>query len=108
MDLRGCDLGDLKRERLSEYFVMVCDLIEMKRHGEPMFWEDDSGVEHLHGVSAVQFIETSTIVCHALPLLGATYLNIFSCKPFDTAAARDFSVEFWGAESVVETTVTRS
>jgi S-adenosylmethionine/arginine decarboxylase-like enzyme len=108
LDLKGCDLSDLSREKLADYFVRLCELIQMKRHGQPVFWEDDSGLPHLQGISAVQFIETSNVVCHALPLLQAVYLNIFSCREFDAEAAKRFSMEFWGAESVVFTVVTRT
>ena len=108
LDLKGCDLADLSRQRLTDYCVRLCDLIRMVRHGDPMIWEDDSGVPHLHGVSVVQFIETSNVVCHALPLLRAVYLNIFSCRAFDTEAAKRFSQEFFRAESVVYTVVTRT
>ena len=55
-----------------------------------------------------QFIETSNVVCHPLPILKAVYVNVFSCKAFDTEAAKRFSVEFWRAESVVYTVVTRT
>jgi hypothetical protein len=67
LDLKGCDLSDLSRERLTDYFVRLCELIQMTRHGEPVFWEDHSGQPHLQGISALQFIETSNVVCHALP-----------------------------------------
>jgi S-adenosylmethionine/arginine decarboxylase-like enzyme len=108
LDLKGCDLSDCSPERLTAYFVQLCDLVRMKRHGEPLFWEDHSGVPHLHGLSAIQFIQTSNIVCHALPLLRAVYLNIFSCRQFDTEEARKFSVDFWRAESVSSTVVVRT
>jgi S-adenosylmethionine decarboxylase len=108
LDLKGCGLPDLSREKLTDYFVRLCDLIQMTRHGEPLFWEDHSGLPHLQGISAVQFIETSNVVCHALPLLQAVYLNIFSCREFDTEVAKQFSTAFWGAESVVFTVVTRT
>jgi hypothetical protein len=108
LDLKGCDLTDLTRQKLEDYFVRLCDLIAMRRHGEPVFWEDRSGVPHLHGLSAVQFIETSNVVCHALPLLGAVYLNIFSCKEFDPEVAEGFSRAFWGADSAVSSVVTRT
>lgn len=107
-DLKGCDLSDLSQEKLTDYFVELCDLIGMVRYGEPVFWEDHSGIPHLHGTSAIQFIQTSNIVAHPLPLLGAVYLNIFSCKPFDTDAAKQFSTSFWRAQSAVYTVVTRS
>ena len=108
LDLKGCDLSDLSREKLADYFVRLCKLIQMTRHCEPVFWEDHSGLPHLQGISAVQFIETSNVVCHALPLLQAVYLNIFSCREFDAEAAKRFSMEFWRAESVVFTVVTRT
>jgi len=108
LDLKGCALSDLSREKLADYFVRLCELIQMTRHGEPVFWEDHSGQPHLQGISAVQFIETSNVVCHALPLLQAVYLNIFSCREFDTESAKRFSAEFWEAKSVVFTVVTRT
>jgi S-adenosylmethionine decarboxylase len=108
LDLKGCDLSDLTRERLTAYFIDLCRRIGMKRHGEPVFWEDHSGIPHLHGLSAIQFIETSNVVCHALPLLRAVYLNIFSCKPFDTEEAQQFSMSFWKADSAVASTVVRT
>ncbi|HEY8203550.1 MAG TPA: S-adenosylmethionine decarboxylase [Pyrinomonadaceae bacterium] len=108
LDLKGCDLSALSRQKLTDYFVQLCDVIDMKRHGEPMFWEDHSGIPHLHGISAIQFIETSNVVAHPLPLLQAVYLSIFSCKAFDTETAKQFSAEFWGAESVVFHVITRT
>ncbi len=108
LDFKGVDLSDLSRKKLEDYFIQLCDLIQMKRHGEPLFWEDDSDTPHLNGVSAIQFIETSNVVCHGLPLLKAVYINVFSCKAFDTEAAKRFSAEFWQAESVVFTVVTRT
>ncbi len=108
LDLKGCDLFDLSQAKLEEFFVQLCELIEMKRHGSPVFWEDHSGIPHLHGTSAFQFIETSNLVAHALPMLRAVYLNVFSCKPFDTEKAKRFSVDFWLAETVVSTVVTRT
>lgn len=100
LDLHGCDLRDLSEEKLRDYLVRLCDLIGMKRHGEPLFWEDHSGTPHLHGISAVQFIETSNVVIHPLPLLGAVYINVFSCKDFDAKAAEEFTVRFFGAKEV--------
>jgi S-adenosylmethionine decarboxylase len=107
LDLKECDLSDLSPEKVTAYFIELCVLIQMKRHGDPLFWEDHSGIPHLHGLSAIQFIETSNVVCHALPLLQAVYLNIFSCREFDTEEAKKFSVDFWKAASVGFTVVVR-
>lgn len=108
VDIKGCNLEDLDRAKLQKFFVELCDLIGMKRHGKPIFWEDTSNTPHLKGLSAFQFIETSNIVCHPLPLLNAVYINIFSCKEFNTDKALKFCKEFWGATSAVHTVVART
>ena len=107
IDLKGCDLSDLDRDKLRRFFVELCNLIDMKRHGDPIFWEDTSDIPHLRGVSGFQFIETSNVVCHPLPILKAVYINIFSCKEFDTDSALKFCMEFWGASSENHATVVR-
>ena len=86
IDLHGCDVKTFNRESLDNYFENICNAIDMQRC-EMHFW-DDVGVPdnekqtspHTKGTSAVQFILTSTIVVHTLDLLGAVYINIFSCK----------------------------
>ena len=108
LDLKGCDLSDLSREKLHKFFIDLCDLIDMKRHGDPVFWEDTSDIPHLRGVSGFQFIETSNVVCHPLPMLNAVYLNIFSCKEFNIDQALKFCTEFWGATSENHTVVPRT
>ncbi|KKS11438.1 MAG: hypothetical protein UU67_C0073G0009, partial [Candidatus Daviesbacteria bacterium GW2011_GWB1_41_5] len=107
IDMKGCDLSDLSRNKLKKFFVELCDHIDMTRHGNPIFWENKSGVPHLDGISGFQFIETSNVVCHPLPLLKAVYLNIFSCKKFDTSDALKFCKKYWGATSTIHTVVTR-
>lgn len=107
IDLKGCNLKDLNRKKLRKFFVDLCNLIEMKRHGGPIFWEDTSNIPHLRGVSGFQFIETSTVVCHPLPLLNAVYINIFSCKEFKPNEALRFCKKFWSAKSENHTVVTR-
>ncbi len=108
LDLKGCDLSDLTREKLKRFFVELCDRIKMVRHGEPLYWEDTSDIPHLRGISGFQFIETSNVVCHPISMQNAVYLNIFSCKEFDTEDAVKYCVEFWGAKSEVHTVVPRT
>lgn len=107
VDMKGCDLSDLTQEKLGKFLIDLVDRVKMVRHGEPMFWEDHSGIPHLDGISAIQFIETSNVVCHALPMLKAIYLNLFSCKPFDADDALQFSMQYWNATSENHTVVTR-
>ena len=109
MDLHGCSASTFTRQSLTEYFANLCDAINMEQC-ELYFW-DDEGVPpeeqqtspHTKGVSAVQFILTSTIVIHTLELLEAAYVNIFSCKAFD----RDFARRRVGREAKLRLTADR-
>jgi S-adenosylmethionine decarboxylase len=101
MDLHQCDASTFNRKYIDGYFKEICKVIKMikcKRY----FW-DDIGVPlkeqqtspHTKGTSAVQFILTSAIVIHALDLLDAVYVNIFSCKHFDKNIARQVTKKWF-------------
>jgi S-adenosylmethionine/arginine decarboxylase-like enzyme len=106
LDLKDCDPSTFNRGSITEFFTELCDRIDM----EPCdlhFW-DDVGVPEeecqtdpkLKGTSAVQFIMTSSIVIHCLDLLGTVYLNLFSCKDFDTGRAAVFTRVWFKGEIV--------
>lgn len=107
IDMHGCDTHTFTKENLEKYFVDLCDSIGMKRHGKPLFWHDNSNTPHLKGVSAIQFIETSNIVVHALEILESTFVNIFSCKEFDTKKAEAFTKNFFKAKESVSKVIER-
>ena len=97
LDLHDCDVEKFTRKMIKQYFIELCDIIEMERE-KLVFWDyygDSEGYKNappkLKGISAVQFIKTSTITIHTLDLMQNVYLNIFSCKDFDTNAAKEFS-----------------
>lgn len=104
LDLHGCDASTFNRKSLKAYFKNLCEEIKMTRC-ELHFW-DDVGVPleeqqtspHTKGTSAVQFILTSTIVIHTLDMLGAVYINIFSCKEYDKHKAEKLTKEWFGAK----------
>ncbi len=113
LDLHGCDSGKFTRACLEEYFTKLCSLIEMERC-DLHFW-DDIGVSEdekqtdpkTKGTSAVQFILTSTIVIHTLDLMKAAYVNIFSCKEFDTDGAAKFTAKWFGSTNWTANVVVR-
>jgi S-adenosylmethionine/arginine decarboxylase-like enzyme len=106
LDLHNCDVTKFNRKSISNYFTRLCQLIEMKKC-RVYFWddvgvpiEDRQTLPHTTGTSAVCFILTSTIVVHTLDLLGAVYVNIFSCKKFDPVSAEKFTSEWFGGAVV--------
>ena len=113
LDLHDCDPATFSRARLERYFTELCELIDMEKC-EVHFW-DDVGVpteerqtsSQTKGTSAVCFILTSTIVVHTLDILKAVYVNIFSCKAFDPAAAAEFTERWFEAGSCNSRVITR-
>ena len=113
IDLYGCDVIKFTRKSLGMYFKELCELIDMKRE-DLHFWDDlDLPVEQrqtdprTEGISAVQFILTSTVVLHALTQLRQVYINVFSCKDFDAEKATTFTARFFDAQSWSNTSYSR-
>jgi S-adenosylmethionine/arginine decarboxylase-like enzyme len=104
LDLHSCDPSTFNRPSIDQYFTELCELIDMHKC-EVHFWDDlnvpleeHETSPHTKGTSAVCFILTSSIVIHTLDLLGAVYLNIFSCKRFDPLAARQFTEQWFRSQ----------
>jgi len=113
LDLHYCDVKRFNRKTLKIFFRDLCKLIDMKRC--ELFWWDDYGLPkkdrqtepHLKGTSAVQFIMTSNITIHTLDILKRVYLNIFSCKSFDTKKAAKFSEKFFRGRIINQKIINR-
>jgi S-adenosylmethionine/arginine decarboxylase-like enzyme len=113
LDLKACDPRVFNRVDISEFFDQLCDRIDMEK-GDRHFW-DDVGVPpeerqtdpKTKGTSAVQFIITSNITIHTLDMLGTVYLNLFSCKDFDSDEVEEFTRVWFDGEVVKRTEVDR-
>ena len=113
LDIHGCDVSTFNRESIENYFIELCELIDMQRE-DLHFW-DDEGVPkedrrtepHIEGISAVQFILTSNCTIHALTQLRKVFVNIFSCKEFNSHHAKAFTEKWFGGKLSKETEVTR-
>lgn len=97
LDLHECERTDVDES----FFVELCDLIDMQRE-DLHFWGPAEGERaddpKISGVSAVQFILTSSIVVHCLDKMGSVYVNLFSCKEFDESDATLFIFKWFGAK----------
>lgn len=98
IDIYECDPETIRDANAIRDFVSeLCELIEMKRFGNTQvvhFGED----ERVAGYSMVQLIETSLISAHFANLTNATYLDVFSCKPYDPEKVREFSQTYFGGQ----------
>lgn len=88
LDVAGCELEKARSEEyIARYNESLLDLIKMKSMGEA--WIKDCGPQDrpdLCGVTLLQPIETSSITAHFCNESGDVYLDVFSCKPFDSEA----------------------
>lgn len=95
VDIHDCDPGLIRSaSAIKDFVIQLCDLIEMKRFGEPVivhFGED----ERVAGYSMTQLIETSLISAHFANESNNVYLDIFSCKYYDPEKAVEFSKNFF-------------
>lgn len=114
LDLYGCDASKFNRKSIEEWLKKLCKLIGMNRE-DLHFWDYEGVTEseipydqpHLVGTSAVQFITTSDIVIHTVDMVKECYINIFSCKPFDTVIATNFTKTWFSAKNFDSTVVAR-
>lgn len=97
VDLYNCDPVTIRdADKIRQFVVELCDLIEMKRFGECVvvnFGED----ERVAGFSAVQLIQTSCLTGHFSDASNAAYLDIFSCKFYEPEIVRVFAESFFKA-----------
>lgn len=106
LDLHDCNPETFNRDSIGRFFAELCELIDMEAH-DVHFWDDEDVPEEekqtdprTKGTSAIQFIMTSNITIHTLDLLKTVYLNVFSCKDFDSLAVKDFAVKWFGGNAV--------
>jgi len=99
VDLKNCDPKSIRnKEKIREFIVNLCRLIDMKGFGEPQiinFGEE----ERVAGYSFTQLIETSLISGHLSNYTNTAYIDIFSCKEFEPKKAAEFCKEFFKADS---------
>lgn len=81
-------------ESIANYTRELCELIEMKRYGEPQipFFGEDQRVS---GYSLNQFIETSNVTGHFRNENDRIYMDVFSCKEYDPELAVDFTKKYF-------------
>lgn len=106
IDLYDCDPALISNEKEIKKFVKeLISVINMVSHG-PCYVER-FGSAKLEGISAMQFIETSSVTVHCDEVEKKVFIDIFSCKDFDNLKARTFSKRFFKAKRVRSVTLIR-
>src|SRR3990167_8855461 len=107
IDLYQCNPKTIKSaEKIKEFTVRLCKLIDIKRFGEPVivnFGEDP----RISGYSMTQLVETSLVSGHFANQTNAAYIDIFSCKEYPPKKATNFCQKFFEAKKVRVSTIFR-
>lgn len=114
LDIHNCFPKRFNRDTIELFFENVCRDIDMERC-DLHFWdyedcdpeEYNSAPDHLKGISAVQFISTSNITIHTLDILRKVFINVFSCKFFDSQKVGILAERFFEGEIVNQLEITR-
>ncbi len=100
IDLHGGDSTRLADpDSIRRFVPALIAAIGMRAHGALMI--DRFGDHELEGWSALQFIETSSITIHADEVFGRCFIDVFSCRPFDSDVAAAIAVEHFGGTPAV-------
>lgn len=107
LDLHGCQPSAFTRGSVATWFSSVCEMTGMEAR-EQHWWEEYGHDEpHLNGITAVQFISTSSITIHASEHRRGARINVFTCKRFDPEAVSEFTLRWFGGEIAQQVVVSR-
>lgn len=108
LDLHECGNCSMDLD-LQGFCEALAELIHMETEDYHEWKSEETDVRDVntYGISCIQFIITSNITIHVLPLKRAVYINLFSCKEFDVNIASRFCEQEFRAEECVRNVVER-
>jgi S-adenosylmethionine decarboxylase len=100
-DCVSCPMERVTSEKNIRLFIdNIVSAIDMKSYGEPMIAHFATHNADASGYSFCQMIETSNISGHFSDKTGDCYIDIFSCKEYDTDLAIGAIEDFFRPEEV--------
>lgn len=102
--LVDCKQGSIdkisNKSNVSAFVKQLVDDIDMKAYGDLMIERFATHDPDKAGISFCQMIETSNITGHFVDLNGNFYIDVFSCKPYDTSTVTDLIQTYFDPSSV--------
>jgi len=84
LDMGGCNGNIALKESIRAFVAELVDAIDMVAYGEPIIEHFATHSQEAAGYSLVQLIETSAISAHFSDHNRDVYLDVFSCKSFNS------------------------
>lgn len=108
VDAHDCDRSLITmRDHIANFSKTMVKEIDMVAYGNPIIEHFADHDEDKAGYTLVQLIETSNITAHFCDKSGDAYIDIFSCKPFDSVVAIEVINNFFHPKSHVSRLITR-
>lgn len=109
--LVDCKQGNIdkisNKDTVSAFVKQLVDDIDMKAYGDLMIERFATHDPDKAGISFCQMIETSNITGHFVELNGNFYIDVFSCKPYNTSTVLDLIQKYFNPASVSTKFVSR-
>jgi len=106
LDAGECDHEAIRsKATIAAFTKELVEKIGMVAYGLPRIVMFGTGGKK--GYTLVQLIETSNITAHFVEEVDAVYLDVFSCKKFDSAVALGVFKKYFKPKSVVKRVFTR-
>lgn len=94
-------------DHIAAFSAALVEAIDMKAYGTPLVVHFAAHAPDKGGYTLVQLIETSNICGHFVDSTGDMYLDVFSCKEFDTETVLKVVDEWFKPKSMVINTLVR-
>lgn len=92
---------------LRDFSAALVEEIKMVPYGDPQIVHFGHNEPHLTGWTVIQLIETSNIICHFNDHTGEGYIDVFSCKEFDTDVAIGVIKQYFNPAKIDSTLLIR-
>ena len=102
LDCRACNDAVESEVGIYNFVKELVPAIDMQAYGEPQIVHVGKHDPKVSGYTLIQMIETSAITGHFVDINGDAYLDIFSCKEFDTDVAVDVVKKHFAPENIIE------
>jgi len=107
-DCANCDIDKITSgENIGAFIKELVSAIDMVAYGEPMLEHFATHDPEKAGYSFCQMIETSNLTGHFVDKNGDAYIDIFSCKPYDTHVAQEVIGKYFQPKKIRLNYVTR-
>jgi S-adenosylmethionine/arginine decarboxylase-like enzyme len=94
-----CNIGLISNpSHVSTFCNNLVKRIDMKAYGSPQVLRFGEG--NKYGITLLQPIETSSITAHFCEEDGSAYIDVFSCKEFDSHDVNDIIKEYFKPEHI--------